>query len=201
GFVCKSQETLGLPKREWFPWNMSIDLAPDQTPDDLRSLVFDSEPLADDLEILGNPLVKLRPAAAGRRGDLRRRGFLLLHGASLQEGQPHPRGVVRVALADALALAQARGAEDRYRRIEPDAPGAPDRPRRGADAHRRDQGSDRGPREDQYARPERVRGPPVGTRRARPDDHSQAAARFAGNARRYRHDDVRRERLVSVHPG
>jgi putative CocE/NonD family hydrolase len=62
--VCKSQETLGLTKREWFPWDMSIDLPPDQTPDDLRSLVFDSEPLADDVEILGNPLVKLRLSAS-----------------------------------------------------------------------------------------------------------------------------------------
>jgi hypothetical protein len=62
--VCKSQETLGLTKREWFPWNMSIDLPPDQTPDDLRSLVFDSEPLAEDVEILGNPLVKLRLSAS-----------------------------------------------------------------------------------------------------------------------------------------
>jgi uncharacterized protein len=61
--VCKSQETLGLTKREWFPWNMSIDLPPDETPDDLRSLTFDSEPLAEDLEILGNPLVKLRLSA------------------------------------------------------------------------------------------------------------------------------------------
>ncbi|HMK87209.1 MAG TPA: CocE/NonD family hydrolase [Steroidobacteraceae bacterium] len=60
----KSQETLGLTKREWFPWNMSIDLPPDQMPDDLRSLVFDSEPLSEDLEILGNPLVKLRLSAS-----------------------------------------------------------------------------------------------------------------------------------------
>lgn len=58
--VCRSQETLGLAKREWFPWNMSIDLPPDQTPDDRRSLVFDSDPLPDDVEILGNPLLKIR---------------------------------------------------------------------------------------------------------------------------------------------
>lgn len=58
--VCKSQETLGLTKREWFPWNMSIDLPPDQTPDDLRSLCFDSEPLTEDLEILGNPHLTVR---------------------------------------------------------------------------------------------------------------------------------------------
>jgi len=58
--VIKSQETLGLTKREWFPWNMSIDLPPDQAPDDLRSLCFDSTPLLEDLEILGNPRLRVR---------------------------------------------------------------------------------------------------------------------------------------------
>lgn len=58
--VIKSLETLGLTKREWFPWNMSIDLPPDQTPDDLRSLCFDSAPLSEDLEILGNPRLTVR---------------------------------------------------------------------------------------------------------------------------------------------
>jgi len=58
--VCRSQETLGLTKREWFPWNMSIDLPPDQTPDDKRSLVFDSPPLESSLAILGNPVVRMR---------------------------------------------------------------------------------------------------------------------------------------------
>ena len=58
--IIKSQETLGLTKREWFPWNMSIDLPPDQTPDDARSLCFDSAPLTETLEILGNPRLKVR---------------------------------------------------------------------------------------------------------------------------------------------
>ncbi len=58
--VIKSQETLGLTKREWFPWNMSIDLPPDQTADDARSLCFDSAPLSEDLEILGNPRLRVR---------------------------------------------------------------------------------------------------------------------------------------------
>ena len=58
--VIKSLETLGLTKREWFPWNMSIDLPPDQTPDDARSLCFDTEPLTEDLEILGNPQLVVR---------------------------------------------------------------------------------------------------------------------------------------------
>jgi predicted acyl esterase len=58
--ICKSQETLGLTKREWFPWNMNIDLPPDQTPDDRRSLSFDSPPLRQAVEILGNPRVRFR---------------------------------------------------------------------------------------------------------------------------------------------
>jgi uncharacterized protein len=58
--ICRSQETIGLTKREWFPWNLSIDLPPDQTPDDKRSLTFDTAPLADDIEILGRPVALIR---------------------------------------------------------------------------------------------------------------------------------------------
>jgi uncharacterized protein len=58
--IIKSQETLGLTKREWYPFNMNIDLPPDQTPDDQRSLTFDTQPLERHVEILGNPLVRIR---------------------------------------------------------------------------------------------------------------------------------------------
>jgi putative CocE/NonD family hydrolase len=58
--ICRSQETIGLTKREWFPWNLDIDLPPDQTPDDKRSLTFDSAPLPHDLEILGRPVAAIR---------------------------------------------------------------------------------------------------------------------------------------------
>jgi uncharacterized protein len=58
--TIKSQETLGLTKREWYPWNLNIDLAPDQTPDDVRSLTFDSRVLDRPIEILGNPYVRVR---------------------------------------------------------------------------------------------------------------------------------------------
>jgi putative CocE/NonD family hydrolase len=58
--ICRSQETIGLTKREWFPWNLDIDLPPDQTPDDTRSLTFDSAALSNDLEILGRPLATIR---------------------------------------------------------------------------------------------------------------------------------------------
>jgi len=62
--VCRSQETLGLTKREWFPWNLNIDLPPDQTPDDKRSLTFDTAPLSDDLEIVGRPLAFIRVSSS-----------------------------------------------------------------------------------------------------------------------------------------
>jgi uncharacterized protein len=58
--TCKSQETLGLTKREWFPFNLNIELPKDQTADDQRSLSFDSGPLAQAKEILGNPVVRIR---------------------------------------------------------------------------------------------------------------------------------------------
>jgi putative CocE/NonD family hydrolase len=62
--VCRSQETLGLTKREWFPWNLNIDLPPDQTPDDKRSLCFDTGPLSDDVEILGRPVALVRVSSS-----------------------------------------------------------------------------------------------------------------------------------------
>ena len=62
--ICRSQETLGLTKREWYPWNLNIDLAPDQTPDDKRSLCFDGAPLAEDIEILGNPIASIRVSSS-----------------------------------------------------------------------------------------------------------------------------------------
>jgi uncharacterized protein len=61
--TCRSKETVGLTLREWYPYDMPIDLPPDQTPDDVRSVLFDSVPLEEDLEILGNPIVLARLAS------------------------------------------------------------------------------------------------------------------------------------------
>jgi putative CocE/NonD family hydrolase len=58
--VCKSQETVGLAKREWLPSNMRQDLPPDQTADDQRSLTFDSAPLESDVDIVGNPKARIQ---------------------------------------------------------------------------------------------------------------------------------------------
>ena len=55
-----SHETVGLTKREWYINEMGVDLPPDQTPDDTRSLVFDSPVLTEDIEILGKPALSVR---------------------------------------------------------------------------------------------------------------------------------------------
>lgn len=47
----------------WLPMGSNIDLPSEQTPDDERSLCFDSDVLEDDLAIVGNPVLKLRVAA------------------------------------------------------------------------------------------------------------------------------------------
>jgi len=56
----ESHETLGLGKREWYINEMGVDLPPDQSADDARALVFDSEILTEDIEILGKPNVMVR---------------------------------------------------------------------------------------------------------------------------------------------
>ena len=55
-----SQETLGQTQQSWFPANFPTDLPGDQSVDDRRSCVFDSDPLTEDLDILGNPTALLR---------------------------------------------------------------------------------------------------------------------------------------------
>ncbi|MDR3613210.1 MAG: CocE/NonD family hydrolase [Candidatus Obscuribacterales bacterium] len=49
---------VGMCKPQWMP-----SLPPDQTPDDLKSLVFDSKSLEADIEILGVPVAKIRVSA------------------------------------------------------------------------------------------------------------------------------------------
>jgi len=53
---------VGLAKVEWVPF-APTELPGEQSADDARSLVFDSAPLAEDLEILGAPVFKVRVAS------------------------------------------------------------------------------------------------------------------------------------------
>jgi uncharacterized protein len=50
---------VGMRKQQWMPSRPG-----DQTPDDSKSLVFDSAPLESDREILGNPLARIRVSAS-----------------------------------------------------------------------------------------------------------------------------------------
>lgn len=55
--------TCGTQVDTWLPMGSPIDLPSEQTPDDERSLCFDSAPLAEDIELVGLPHVRLRIGA------------------------------------------------------------------------------------------------------------------------------------------
>ncbi len=55
-----STEAVGIGKREWYVLSPRVDLALEQTPDDAKSATFDSPPLTEAIEIVGNPIVILR---------------------------------------------------------------------------------------------------------------------------------------------
>ncbi|MGH8250567.1 MAG: CocE/NonD family hydrolase [Steroidobacteraceae bacterium] len=59
----KTHKVVGLQRMQWVPFTMLNDLAKEQSPDDIISVVFDSAPLDADLEIFGNPLAKLAVSA------------------------------------------------------------------------------------------------------------------------------------------
>jgi putative CocE/NonD family hydrolase len=55
-------EIVGLQKLEWLPFPPG-GIPGEQSPDDRKSLVFDTAPLDSDLEILGHPIGRIRVAA------------------------------------------------------------------------------------------------------------------------------------------
>jgi uncharacterized protein len=60
--VYVADKVVGMQKPEWLPFPPE-GLPAEQSPDDLKSLLFDSAPLPSDLEILGHPVAKIRVAA------------------------------------------------------------------------------------------------------------------------------------------
>ena len=66
--VC-SPQTVGLASGEWCPYGAGPEMPTDQREDDAGSLTFDSEPLAEPVEILGGPSATL-DLAADRPGGL-----------------------------------------------------------------------------------------------------------------------------------
>ena len=63
----RSALVTGTQVDTWLPMGSPIDLPREQTPDDRRSLCFTSKPLEKDLVISGQPVVKLRVSADGRK--------------------------------------------------------------------------------------------------------------------------------------
>ncbi|HYY76288.1 MAG TPA: CocE/NonD family hydrolase, partial [Gaiellaceae bacterium] len=61
--AVRGVQSAGTAAGAWTAEGQSADLAPDQRPDDAASLVFDFEPLAEPLEILGCPEVGLALAS------------------------------------------------------------------------------------------------------------------------------------------
>jgi hypothetical protein len=59
---CHGDQIVGLAKVEWVPF-APTELPREQSADDARSLVFDSAPLAEDIEILGAPNFHVRVAS------------------------------------------------------------------------------------------------------------------------------------------
>jgi hypothetical protein len=83
--LIRGLETCGVDAGAWIPWGNPADFPPDQRAEDGRSLAFDSDPLAEPLEILGFPeaileLAADRPLAnvAVRLCDVAPRGASLL---------------------------------------------------------------------------------------------------------------------------
>jgi len=60
--ILRPLQTIGLSAGDWCSFGVAGDLPTDQRDDDVKSLVFDSLPLGERLEILGAPIVTLEIA-------------------------------------------------------------------------------------------------------------------------------------------
>ncbi len=60
--ILRPLQTIGLSAGDWCSFGVAGDLPTDQKDDDVKSLVFDSLPLGERLEILGAPIVTLEIA-------------------------------------------------------------------------------------------------------------------------------------------
>ncbi|MFI6252847.1 CocE/NonD family hydrolase [Streptomyces sp. NPDC051016] len=68
--LVRSPLHTGLDAGRFFPFGNASDLPPDQREEDGRSVCFDSEPLAERVEILGRPRVRLRLDSATPRANV-----------------------------------------------------------------------------------------------------------------------------------
>jgi putative CocE/NonD family hydrolase len=60
--VYVADKVVGLQKPEWLPFPPE-GMPTEQTPDDRKSLIFDTRPLEADIEILGHPVARIRVSA------------------------------------------------------------------------------------------------------------------------------------------
>ena len=123
-----ADRVVGLTKPEWIPYAVA-ELPRDQRPDDARSLVFDGEPLAAPLEILGVPVVSVRVSSDRPSARL---------AARLCE--VHPDGTSTLVTSGILDLAFRHGPETRPEPLTPSETYAIDLPLT-VMAHRFDTGS------------------------------------------------------------
>ncbi|MCX4703444.1 CocE/NonD family hydrolase [Streptomyces sp. NBC_01373] len=68
--LVRSPQHTGIDAGRFFPFGNASDLPPDQREEDGRSVCFDSEPLAERVEILGRPRVRLRLDSATPRAHV-----------------------------------------------------------------------------------------------------------------------------------
>ncbi|GAB2690058.1 CocE/NonD family hydrolase [Kitasatospora kifunensis] len=66
----RSPQHTGIDAGRYRPFGNAADLPPDQRAEDGRSVCFDTAPLAERLEILGRPSVRLRLRCPGTRGQV-----------------------------------------------------------------------------------------------------------------------------------
>lgn len=66
--AIKSPQTLGWTAGEWCAFGAGSDLPDDQAVEDGQSVCFDTPPLAEDLEIFGTPVLKLRIGSSRDQG-------------------------------------------------------------------------------------------------------------------------------------
>ncbi|OEV05150.1 CocE/NonD family hydrolase [Streptomyces oceani] len=68
--LVRSPQHTGVDAGRYFPFGNDSDLPPDQREEDSRSVCFDYDPLAEPLEILGRPRVRLRLTSEVPRGQV-----------------------------------------------------------------------------------------------------------------------------------
>jgi uncharacterized protein len=106
----RSSQTVGIDAGAWCAYGSPADLPPDQRRDDALSLSFDSAPLSERLELLGQPMLRLTLSSD------RERAFVMARLCDVA-----PDGSSALITRGALNLCH-RAGHDRPARLEPATP-------------------------------------------------------------------------------